>query len=108
MKKIFIKSIGKTIEIDNGVYQVIIENSNIYRNIAINIESEIVLSKDDKLLSIDKEIAVIYDPFNIDLNDPKTIKSLYKLLEKEPESRALEVLKYQLNRYEHILRDDSV
>lgn len=35
-------------------------------------------------------------------------QKLYKLLEKEPESRALEVLKYQLNRYEHILRDDSV
>ena len=35
-------------------------------------------------------------------------QKLYKLLEKESESRALEVLKYQLNRYEHILRDDSV
>lgn len=33
---------------------------------------------------------------------------LYQLLENEPESRALEVLKYQLNRYEKIIRDDRI
>ena len=35
-------------------------------------------------------------------------QKLYKLLGREPESRALEVLKYQLKRYEKILRDDNI
>ena len=35
-------------------------------------------------------------------------QKLYKVLEREPESRALEVLKYQLKRYENILRDDNI
>ncbi len=83
MIKLYINSINKTIDIKHGLYQIIIENPNLYRNIAINIEDEITLSIDEKIISFEKSTSVFYDPFNIDLNDSKNVKSLYKVLEKE-------------------------
>ncbi|MGM9969482.1 MAG: type II-A CRISPR-associated protein Csn2 [Anaeroplasma sp.] len=83
MTKIFIESIGKVVEIDNGLYQIVIKNPKIYRNIALNIDSEIILSIDNKVFDLQKETIVIYDPLCIDINDIKIIKPLYKMLEKK-------------------------
>ena len=83
MMKLFIETIDKAIDIENGIYQIKIENPITYRNIAINIDTEIILSNAGKIISLDKEVIIIHNPFNFDINDPKTIKALYKLLEKE-------------------------
>lgn len=83
MMKLFIETIDKAIDIENGIYQIKIENPITYRNIAINIDTEIILSNAGKIISLDKEVIIIHNPFNLDINDSKTIKALYKLLEKE-------------------------
>lgn len=101
MIKLYINSINKTIDIKHGLYQIIIENPNLYRNIAINIEDEITLSIDEKIISFEKSTAVFYDPFNIDLNDSKNVKSLYKVLEKELHNS----LGSELNDIENIFYD---
>lgn len=82
MIKLFIESIGKTLEIENGIYQIIIENPITYRNIVLNVDAKIILSNDNKVLDLTKEAIIINDPLGIDINDSKILKSLYKLLEK--------------------------
>ena len=54
--------------------------------------------------SANLEIQAMESGFGLKINYQK----LYKILEKEPKSRALEVLKYQLKRYEKIIRDDDI
>ena len=82
MIKLYIESIGKTLEIENGIYQIIIENPITYRNIVLNVDTEIILSNDNKVFDLNKESIIIKDPLSIDINDSKILKSLYKLLEK--------------------------
>ena len=103
MIKVFIESISKNIELKTGLYRIILENPNLYRNIAINIESEIVISYDNKTIPFEKAAVAIYDPFNIDLNDSKNIKILYKLLEREIH----ESYGDELRNIEHLLFDMS-
>ena len=99
MIKLFIDSIGKAFEVENGIYQIIIKDPVIYRKIALDIDSEIILSVDDKTFELMKESIIIYDPINIDINDTKIIKSLYKLIEK----RLHESFNKELFRLEEIL-----
>ena len=80
MIKLFIDSIGKAFEVENGIYQIIIKDPVIYRKIALDIDSEIILSVDDKTFDLMKESIIIYDPINIDINDTKIIKSLYNYI----------------------------
>ncbi len=99
MIKLFIDSIGKAFEVENGIYQIIIKDPVIYRKIALDIDSEIILSVDDKTFELMKESIIIYDPINIDINDTKIIKSLYKLIEK----RLHESFNKELFRLEELL-----
>ncbi len=99
MIKLFIDSIGKAFEVENGIYQIIIKDPVIYRKIALDIDSEIILSVDDKTFDLMKESIIIYDPINIDINDTKIIKSLYKLIEK----RLHESFNKELFRLEELL-----
>lgn len=83
MKKMHFKSLNYTITLDEPIKGISIEDPSIYRDIALNIYNEIIYSIDDKLFDLEKESIIIYDPLNINLNDIKLLKGLYKKLEKE-------------------------
>lgn len=82
MKKILLNSLNELLYIENEITSIEIESPIIYRNIAYNLRNEIVLSEEDNILDIDKYGLIIYNPFDLNINDPRLIKLMYKKLDK--------------------------
>lgn len=82
MKKILLNSLNELLYIENEITSIVIESPIIYRNIAYNLRNEIVLSEEDNILDIDKYGLIIYNPFDLNINDPRLIKLMYKRLDK--------------------------
>lgn len=82
MKKILLNSLNELLYIENEITSIVIESPIIYRNIAYNLRNEIVLSEEDNILDIDKYGLIIYNPFDLNINDPRLIKLMYKKLDK--------------------------
>lgn len=86
----------KTIDFEENVVNVlVVENpkmfstviSDFYKQIENNEEGSFVLSEDSKILSMQKYLDIILEPFTVDLNQKKIINKLYsKLKEKSVES----------------------
>ena len=94
--KIAHSMLEKPIEFEENVVNVlVVENpkmfstviSDFYKQIENNEEGSFVLSEDSKILSMQKCLNIILEPFTVDLNQKKVINKLYsKLKEKSVES----------------------
>ena len=82
MNKLFLKPANKLITINSNLYTCNVENQRLFRMLSIDVLNNIVFSINDVPIS-DKSIYLLYNPFKIDINDPKLIKFLFKNLEKE-------------------------
>lgn len=83
MKKVLIKSINKVLLFMDIIETITIENPLLYRSIAMNLEEEIVFSENNVPLELDKNALVLSNPFDIEINDSKLLKLLYKKMEKD-------------------------
>lgn len=89
MKKIFIKNINQSIVLNENITSIYIENSIIYRELGINIYDCIIYSEDDNVKDFEKKSFIIYNPFEININDSKILKFLIKKIEKEIKQKYL-------------------
>lgn len=83
MKKIFIEPINYLMILDKYVKRVILEDSKLYQMISLELEKNVVYSINDKVEILEKKALLLYNPFQINLNETKLLKSLYKKLENE-------------------------
>lgn len=83
MKKIFISPINYLLLFDDNIKVINVEKPSLYRLLSINILDNMTYSIDDKTEQLDKKSLIIYNPFEIDINDPKNVKNLLKKIEIE-------------------------
>lgn len=81
MKKIHLVSLNKTIELIDTISVITIENPIYYRSIVYNILDEIIYSGNDVPIDIEKYSLIIKNPFELNVNDSKMIKLMYKKLD---------------------------
>lgn len=82
MKKILIKSVNELVYLNDSISLILIENPILYRNLAYDLRNEIIISDEENVLDIDKCGLIIYNPFDLNLNDSRLIKLMYKKLDK--------------------------
>ena len=81
MRKIYFEQIDKVIILDKNITRVVFEDCLLYRDVAININESLVYSYNDIVENIERKALVLFNPFQLNINDPKIIKALYKKLE---------------------------
>lgn len=82
MKKVHIESLNKTILFDTSIKCLKFNNQLNYKEISLNLINEIIFSINDSTVDLEKYGLIIYNPFQISLNDKKIITAMYKELEK--------------------------
>lgn len=82
MKKVHIESLNKTILFDTSIKCLKFNNQLNYKEISLNLVNEIIFSINDSTIDLEKYGLIIYNPFQISLNDKKIITAMYKELEK--------------------------
>ena len=82
MIKIFIKKIDYLFELKEGINSIEIENINLFRNLYFNLFDECIISSNDVDIA-ESKILKINNIFDININESKTIKYLYKDIEKK-------------------------
>ena len=82
MKKVHIESLNKTILFDTSIKCLKFNNQLNYKEISLNLVNEIIFSINDSTVDLEKYGLIIYNPFQISLNDKKIITAMYKELEK--------------------------
>lgn len=80
MRKIFIKSLNKLIELNDTIIQIKIESPIIYRKLIYSFSDDVIYSENNKPLDLSRKLFVISDFFNTNLNDKKILQNLYKKL----------------------------
>lgn len=81
MKKIFIECINQLIEFDSNIKTIKLTNTSNYRSLSLDITHQITVSEHDSIIDIPKNVLIIYNPYEINLNDKKFLNALYKELE---------------------------
>lgn len=82
MKKIFIESINKLIVFDKTIVSLKFDSPINYRNISFNVLNNLTYSEDNNIFDLNKYSLIIYNPFQIELNERKLVNAMYKTLEK--------------------------
>lgn len=82
MNKIYIKVVEQLIELRESIISIAIENPINYRNMVYNLRNELIYSENNSPLDIDKHCLIVYNPFELNINDAKLIKLMYKKMEK--------------------------
>lgn len=82
MKKVYVKPINKVIELNKNVNSIIIESPSLLRSIYFDLNNNIIYSINNIPFELEKIACVIKSPLDLDLNEVKIIKNLYKKLEK--------------------------
>lgn len=81
MKKIYIEPINYVLKLENPIDKIYIDNQVIYRTISLKLSDNFILSINNNNADLEKNTLIIYNPFELNINDPKLIKALYKKLE---------------------------
>lgn len=81
MKKIFIECINQLVEFDSNIKTVKFTNTSNYRNLSLDLTNQITVSENDSIVDITKNVLIIYNLYEINLNDKKFLNALYKELE---------------------------
>lgn len=80
MKKVFIKKLNHLIELQESIFQLLIEDPEIFRELVFSIDDNIIFSVDNKEVLTSKYMLKIENPYHMEINDKKIINSLYKKL----------------------------
>lgn len=80
MKKIHIDCLNDVIEFDNAIKRIKVKSSKDFKHISFNLLNEITVSIDNDIVD-NKNVLIIYNPFEINLNDKKILNNVYKELE---------------------------
>lgn len=83
MKRILINLINEVIEFNNSIKCIKFNNQLNYRELCFNLLDNLTFSIDNNIYDLNKISLIIYNPFEIDLNEKKLLNSMYKELEKE-------------------------
>ena len=107
MIKIFIKKIDYLFELKEGINSIEIENINLFRNFYFNLFDECIISSNDVDIA-ESKILKINNIFDININESKTIKYLYKDIEKKLNTLYKDEVSNLYNGISNLLEDISV
>ena len=79
--RLFIKKSDYHIDIVNSITSFIIDNNIVYRELALNFNENIEIYDNEVFVELDKKTLVVYNPFQIELNEKKMIATMYKELQ---------------------------
>ena len=83
MKRILINPINEVIDFNNSIKSIKFNNQLNYRELCFNLIENITFSIDNNIVDLNKNSLIIYNPFEINLNEKKLLTSMYRELEKE-------------------------
>ena len=69
MKKIFIETLNQLIEFDSSIKSLKFNNQLNYRELSFNLFDNFTFSIDNNTIGLNKNSLIIYNPFEIDLNE---------------------------------------
>lgn len=81
MKLLHFSELNNYIELRSQLYIIKIENKDLYRNLCFNLLSTLTFSINNEIVDINKKGIVLFNPFEIKLNDKKFLNHLYKKME---------------------------
>lgn len=80
IKKLFIREINELVILDKPLVSIRFTDPVAYRNFIFNLDDNLVLSINDSQVNFQTKSLIINNPLNIEINDKKTLTSLYKKL----------------------------
>ena len=105
MKKIFIESLNQVVCFDSTIKSLKFKSKSNYRQISFNLFNELIYSENDVILDLNKCSLIIYNPFQISLNEKKLITGMYKELEKNIKDDEKKIIQ-KIEEYSFNLFDD--
>lgn len=81
-KKIYLKPLNQLISLDKPIIEIICDNPKLYRLFLYDIENQFIYSIDNQTIDYTKCLLKIYNPFDLEVNNRKTILQLYKNIQK--------------------------
>ena len=78
---VYLKCVNHIEKLERNLNIVVIQNNTLFRQIALNTDEEAVFSNDDEILSYDKKILVLHNVYEINTNESKIVKELYRRIE---------------------------
>ncbi|MCR4661804.1 MAG: type II-A CRISPR-associated protein Csn2 [Clostridia bacterium] len=76
--RLFIKKSDYYIDIDSSITAFEIKDSIIFRELSFNLFNNVELYENDNFINLEKSSTIIYNPFQITLNEKKLLNYLYK------------------------------
>lgn len=83
MKKIFLSFVNEVLILKKPISIISIEDPTLFRKVSLSIEENIIYSVNDVVEPIEKRTLFLYNPFELNLNEARFIKALYKQIESE-------------------------
>lgn len=80
IKKLFIREINELVVLDKPLVSIRFTDPVAYRNFIFNLDDNLILSINDSQVNFQTKSLIINNPLNIEINDKKTVTSLYKKL----------------------------
>lgn len=80
MKKLFVRDINELVVLDKPLVSIRFTDPVAYRNFIFNLDDNLILSINDSQVNFQTKSLIINNPLNIEINDKKTLTSLYKKL----------------------------
>lgn len=80
MKKLFVREINELVVLDKPLVSIRFTDPVAYRNFIFNLDDNLILSINDSQVNFQTKSLIINNPLNIEINDKKTLTSLYKKL----------------------------
>lgn len=80
IKKLFIREINELVVLDKPLVSIRFTDPVAYRNFIFNLDDNLILSINDSQVNFQTKSLIISNPLNIEINDKKTLTSLYKKL----------------------------
>lgn len=80
--KIYIKQIDSIYKLKEYYNIIVVDNKTLFRDLVLNYEDELIISNSNEILQYNKKVITIHNHFDINLNETKITKELYKRIEK--------------------------
>lgn len=80
IKKLFVREINELVVLDKPLVSIRFTDPVAYRNFIFNLDDNLILSINDSQVNFQTKSLIINNPLNIEINDKKTLTSLYKKL----------------------------
>ena len=91
MKSVYINELNEKLNINNNIFNILINDPLIYRKLVFNINESIIYYKDNNIIELNDAL-IIYNPLELDFNDKKTLNLLYKTISKNYKEELLKTM----------------